>query len=82
MRMCNKISVNINSSNIILQTHLYTLQQKQPHRQMNKYDKSVWEFTVMIMSVTSAFRTRYELNAVVTISLMMCGNMLILYKIQ
>lgn len=46
---------------------MYILQQKQPHRQMNKYDKSVWEFTVMIMLVTSAFLTRYELNAVVTI---------------
>jgi len=76
MRMCNKISVNINSTNIIiLQTHLYTLQQKQPHRQMNKYDKSVWEFVVTIMSVTSAFLTHYELFAVLILSFMMYGYM-------
>jgi len=80
--MCNKISVNINSSNIIiLQTHLNILQQKQPHRQMNKYDKSVWEFVVTVMSVTSAFLLHYELVAVLILSLMMYGNMPFLYKI-
>lgn len=82
MRKCNKISVNINSTNIIiLQTHLYTLQQKQPHRQMNKYDKSVWEFVVTIMSVTSAFLTRYELFAVLILSFIMYGYVFFLYKI-
>jgi len=82
MRMCNKIFVNINSSNIIiLPTHIYTLQQKQPHRQMNKYDKSVWEFVATIMSVISAFLTHYELVAVLILSLMMYGNMPFLYKI-
>jgi len=80
--MCNKIFVNINSSNIIiLPTHIYTLQQKQPHRQMNKYDKSVWEFVATIMSVISAFLTHYELVAVLILSLMMYGNMPFLYKI-
>jgi len=40
---------------------------------MNKYDKSVWEFVVTIMSVTSAFLTLYELVAVLILSLMMYG---------
>ena len=49
---------------------------------MNKYDKSVWEFVVTLMSATSAFLTHYELFTVLILSLMLYRNMLFLYKIQ